>query len=99
MRDPSPLRSNGRIATYSTTQEPAGEVAEQMPPVGPTSLDCLVNNSQYVPVFSFRGPRDPEINDIRKIRTAPFSIYVLPDSATHCEPSKHETSILDKWDL
>lgn len=41
MRDPSPLRSNGRIATYSTTQEPAGEVAKQMPPVGPTSLDCL----------------------------------------------------------
>lgn len=45
MRDPSPLRSNGRIATYSTTQEPAGEVAEQMPPVGPTSLDCLNKTS------------------------------------------------------
>lgn len=35
------LPSKGRIATDSKTQESAGEVAEQMPPIGPASLHCL----------------------------------------------------------
>lgn len=39
------LRSKGCIATYSTTQEPAAEVTEQIPPVGPASLDCLNRTS------------------------------------------------------
>lgn len=35
------LRSNGFIAIHLNTQELVGEVAEQMPPLGPASLDCL----------------------------------------------------------
>lgn len=86
------LRSKGHIATHSTTQEPAGEVTEQIPPVGPASLDCLnkppVNNSQHVPVFSFRELSDPKINELRKIGIIPFSTMYFQTLRHLCEPSR-----------
>lgn len=84
MRGPSPSTQQGPYH-YSKTQEPAREVAEQMPLIGPASLDCL--NKTFGQQLTIRaralipGVRNPEINDIRKIRIIPFSDYVLPDSA------------------
>lgn len=51
MCDPSPFTQQGtqqgshRNSLHESTQEPAGEVTEQIPPVRPASLDSLNKTS------------------------------------------------------